>query len=150
MAINAPVRTRETDEAASGASVYVRVPATPKASGGWIGLQYIPDTGTGTEAKREDPYIAYRFPDLADWWHNDTDALSLDEDKFDHVAYQRIISLGPEAIRYILADLRDRQGHWFDALRELTHDDTVDANANGSMRRAREAWLNWGKAHDLL
>ena len=112
----------------------------------WV---FVRDSGTG-EA-RVDPTLAPRFWDLADWWHSDTDGMSLDRESFTHTAYQRIVEeLGKAAIPYILQDLQARHGHWYDALRILSGDDSVDAGANGSMRRARNAWLSWGKAKKYI
>ena len=97
-----------------------------------------------------DPLVAIRFADLADWWHADTDAMSMDRERYEHTAYKRILEMGSAVLRYMLADLRDRQGHWFDALVELSGDASVAAHAKGSMRTAREAWLAWGKAKRLI
>lgn len=95
--------------------------------------------------------VAMRFRDLADWWHADTDASSLDRDSFEHPAYRRIVEeLGKDAIPYILADLRDHDGHWFEALRQLTGNHSVDAGCKGNMRQARARWLRWGAEQKLI
>lgn len=92
----------------------------------------------GTDVTRE------LFRVLSSWWHADTDALSDVEEKFEHPAYQEIIHhLRQSAIPLILKDLRDRGGHWFEALEELTGDKHVNAHAS-SVMAARDAWLNWG------
>jgi hypothetical protein len=144
MTTEAPVRTlRERADAASSL-FYVGVPAS---NGDYrIEVSFIPDSGSGDE--RADPMAGIRFWDLADWWHSDTDGMSLDRQSFLHPAYRRIIDeLGEAAIPFILEDLEARHGHWFDALRELTGDDTVDLDAQGSIKRARDAWLRWGRTH---
>jgi hypothetical protein len=112
-------------------------------------VSFVRDSGTGEAYV--DPTIASRFTDLADWWHSDTDGMSVDFQSFEHPAYLRVLNeLGEAAIPYILEDLETRHGHWFEALRQLSGDDTVDADAQGSMKRARDAWLRWGKAHKFI
>ncbi len=110
---------------------------------------FVRDSGTG-EA-RVDSTIGSRFWDLADWWHSDTDGMSLDRESFTHTAYQRIVNnLGKAAIPYILQDLEERHGHWYDALGMLTGEDAVDAGVNGNLRQARKAWLRWGRTNHYI
>ena len=106
---------------------------------------------SGTAVTREDTVVREKFAILADWWHADTDALSSDRAAYQHPAYRRIVTeLGSAAIAPMLEDLRDRGGHWFDALTELTGDRTVESRAGGSMRRARDAWLSWGRQNGQI
>lgn len=145
----APVHLSEArGEASSGGAVYVRVPVA-KEAGNWIEVFDVPNNGT--QQATDDPSVALRFPDLAEWWHSDTDAMSTDREKFEHVAYQRIIKdLGKPALRFILEDLRDHRGHWFHALRELSGDHSIDAGVQGNMKRARDLWLQWGRSRKLI
>ena len=91
------------------------------------------------------------FRDLADLWHDATDALSSPDAKTEHPAYQKTIVLGQSVLRYILADLRDRGGHWFVALEEITGiQPQLPAGVLPSVQSERQAWLDWGRAHRLL
>ena len=90
------------------------------------------------------------FRALADWWHIDTDAMSSDRHKFQHDAYQRIIDeIGTAAVPYMLEDLEQSGAHWYAALQQLTNEDFNTA-ARGDLKRARKAWLTWGKTNRLL
>lgn len=142
----APIRVRQEGDSASSGTFYVGMPVLRDSYR--VQLLYVPDGGTD-EAPR-DVVTGIRFADLAEWWHEDRDAKSTDRQKYDHPAYRKILAMGDAVIPYILADMRDRGGHWFSALRQLSGDPTVDANANGSMKRAREAWLAWGKARGRI
>lgn len=64
------------------------------------------------------------------------------------ISYQRIISLGPDAVPLILADLAARPGHWFWALKVLTGND--EARGEITMEGARQIWLDWGRRQGLL
>ena len=91
------------------------------------------------------------FRNLADWWHEATDALSSPDEKVDHVAYQRIIKLDQSILPYILEDLRDHGGHWFVALEEITQmGPPIPNGVTPSLRAERDAWLSWGKASGIL
>jgi hypothetical protein len=92
-----------------------------------------------------------QFRALADWWHDATDALSSPDEKAEHAAYRRIVSLGQPALRYVLEDLRDHGGHWFMALEEITHmEPPIPAGVTPSLRAERDAWLSWGRATGVL
>src|SRR3990167_5432997 len=94
---------------------------------GWPRILSRPLEQAMTDTEMADPLVAIRFADLADWWHADTDAMSMDRERYEHTAYKRILEMGSAVLRYMLADLRDRQGHWFDALVELSGDASVAA-----------------------
>jgi hypothetical protein len=57
-------------------------------------------------------------------------------------AYQRIIGLGPQAVPYILRELRDRPAPWFWALWAITGEDP--AAGIYEFDQAARAWLTWG------
>ncbi len=67
-----------------------------------------------------------------------------------HPAYQRIIGLGPAVIPLILADLARQPDHWFWALRALTGEDPVPAEARGRVKAMADAWLQWGRENGYL
>jgi hypothetical protein len=122
---------------------------TSDARGIYSGPAVSPNSSAVTR-QIADP-LREQFRALADWWHEATDALSSPDEKAEHEAYQRIVSLGRPALRYILEDLRDHGGHWFMALEEITHmEPPIPAGVTPSLRAERDAWLSWGRATCVL
>ncbi|MEX0784235.1 MAG: hypothetical protein WD557_16465 [Dehalococcoidia bacterium] len=89
--------------------------------------------------------LPIHFAALSDWWHEGTGFLSSPNEIQAHPAYQRIMELGPDAVPLILADLRDRGGFWYPALRALTGVNPVPAEARGKPTLMKKAWLDWGR-----
>lgn len=118
-----------------------------------VGVRYVDygnPSSTGSVRQIANP-SRREFRNLADWWHEATDALSSPDEKVDHVAYQRIMRSGDQMLRYILEDLRDHGGHWFVALEEITKmGPPIPAGVTPSLRAERDAWLSWGKASGIL
>lgn len=114
-------------------------------------IAYVQTYQNGSGEERPDPLVGIRFHDLLDWWRMDTDGMSMDRDALEHPAYRRIVEdLGAAAIPFMLRDLRDNSGHWFEALRELSGEPNLDAPAKGNMRKARDLWLSWGKTRRVI
>lgn len=67
------------------------------------------------------------------------------EDMALHIAYQRIIGMGPEAVPLILAELEKEPDHWFWALYAITEADPVPEEDRGNLRKMAAAWIRWGK-----
>jgi hypothetical protein len=88
------------------------------------------------------------FDALVERWRRETQHLSLISKKVAHPAYFRIIGMGKPVVPLVLEELRDRPSHWFVALRFTANTDPVPQGANPS--RAREAWLEWGRAEGLV
>ena len=88
--------------------------------------------------------------DLADRWTRETAALSSITEKATHPAYQQIIGIGPRAVPFLLRQLRDGGGHWFWALKSITRQDPVPADARGNMQAMAKAWLDWGRKRALI
>ena len=88
--------------------------------------------------------------DLADRWTRETAALSSITEKATHPAYQQIIGIGPRAVPFLLRQLRDGGGHWFWALKSITRQDPVPADARGNMHAMTKAWLDWGRKRALI
>lgn len=62
-----------------------------------------------------------------------------------HPAYQRIIGMGQEAVRMIVAELRREPDHWFWALKAITGEDPVSAGDHGKIDRMTACWLKWAE-----
>ena len=105
----------------------------------------------GSQSLRAAPSFSSKvlFSVLADWWHEATDALSSPSRKVQHGAYRRIIDYGDQMVPFILADLSNRGGYWFAALEEITGASPVPDTAPPGMQAAIDAWLQWGRDHDL-
>lgn len=65
-------------------------------------------------------------------------------------AYQKIIAMGPEAIPFILNELRCRPDHWFWALNTLTDTNPIRAEHAGNFNEMVNDWLVWGRENDYL
>lgn len=65
-------------------------------------------------------------------------------------AYQSIIGMGPDALPFLLEELRENSGHWFWALKAISGVDPVAPRDRGSVSRMKKAWLDWGLAKGLL
>lgn len=95
-----------------------------------------------------DPDVASvqeEFAELANCWHDETDQLSSPSRITGHDTYLRIVSMGKRVIPLILEDLRERGGHWYRALRILSGEDPVPAEARGDVKQMRQLWLAWGR-----
>jgi hypothetical protein len=64
--------------------------------------------------------------------------------------YQNIIGMGPPVIPHILAEFEARPDHWAWALRVITGQDPVPAEAEGKLKAMARAWVDWGRARGLI
>tara|TARA_B100000315_G_C14347642_1_gene482527 strand:+ start:321 stop:641 length:321 start_codon:yes stop_codon:yes gene_type:complete len=85
-----------------------------------------------------------KFDDLAEQWSQQTGHESFFQRAALHPAYQQIIGMGPQAIPFILRDLRETHRHWFWALRAITGESPIPDESKGNIREMVEAWLDWG------
>ncbi|HEX3151244.1 MAG TPA: hypothetical protein VHR66_24415 [Gemmataceae bacterium] len=65
-------------------------------------------------------------------------------------SYQQIIGIGPPALPFILEELQREPNHWFWALKAITNEDPVPAEALGITRKMADAWIDWGRARGLV
>src|SRR5205823_3160610 len=70
--------------------------------------------------------------------------------KLQHPAYRAIIGMGDKVIPLILMELRDRPGHWFEALRAITKQTPVPVQDRADSKKVRKAWLEWGRDQGYL
>ncbi len=105
-------------------------------------------TSTPTKVSAEylsrDTLIERKFAALADEWHRETDHLSSPSRRVLHPAYHAILKMDLVAVPYILHDLRVRGGDWYAALRIITRTSPIPADAQGNVKRMKEAWFRWG------
>lgn len=94
--------------------------------------------------------LEHKFRRLVEQWRGETLFISSSTEKMMHPSYQRIIGMGPAVVPLLLRELQERGGHWFWALRAITEEDPVNPEDVGRVRKMTEAWLQWGKQHNLL
>ena len=98
----------------------------------------------------EEAIIQSVFHSLADRWYRETGLLSSASRKIRHPAYRRIIAFGFLVLPYVLEDLRNRGGHWFHALEEITKENPVDESMFGDMDMMTAAWVQWGRQNQYI
>lgn len=91
-----------------------------------------------------------RFRFLAQQWRNETQWLSSTTEIAMNPAYQAIIGMGAEALPMILDDLRQNSGHWYWALKAISNEDPVVPRDRGSIKKMKDAWLQWGETKGLV
>ena len=101
-------------------------------------------------ASRQSPGEYQRFLRLSRRWREDTQWLSSSTQIAMHPAYQAIIGMGDDALRWILADLRRTSAPWFWALKAISAEDPVPPSDRGVVCKMTEAWLEWGMQKGLL
>lgn len=100
-----------------------------------------PHLGSGSGIQKE---LAAEFSELADRWHRETGMYSLEIQKTSHPAYLRIIGMGSKAIPFILRDLEQNGGHWYQALESIVGYSPVQISKPGNIRQSKAQWLAWG------
>ena len=86
------------------------------------------------------------FSTLTVAWKRDTIFNSSATKILEHPAYQLIIQLGTSIVPLIINDLRNRNNHWYYALRILTGINPPE-NACQNMHTVRRFWLQWAKVN---
>lgn len=65
-----------------------------------------------------------------------------------HLAYQRIIGLGPSALPLILRELEREPSHWFWARNAIAGEDA--ALGVNDFDEAVKSWVNWGYCNGYM
>ena len=65
-----------------------------------------------------------------------------------HPSYRRIMGMGPDALPFILRELREHPDHWFVALNAITGEDPVPPDS--TFDQAVSAWIVWGMKNGYL
>ncbi len=99
-------------------------------------------TETGTDGE---PELDVRFQELADEWKQDCVFSSSVQEIAMHPAYQKIVGMGPSAVRMILRDLQREPHHWFWALHAITGENPVPEESQGNLDEMATAWIDWGR-----
>lgn len=89
--------------------------------------------------------VERNFHHLVDEWKAATALTSSGTELLLHPAYQRIIGMGKDAVRLIVAEMRREPDHWFWALKAITGEDPVAAGDRGKIDRMTASWLKWAE-----
>ena len=109
-------------------------------------IQHVADgtnNGLGLQARNG---VAAQVDELAKIWELERPQGVDVSEMISHLAYQRIIGLGPTVIPFILSKLERQPSHWFWALHVLTGADPVKPEHQGRLRDMANDWIEWGKA----
>lgn len=85
------------------------------------------------------------FKKLADQWKRDTAHLSIVSQRLRHPAYSCIMQMGISAIPLILEELERQPDHWFYALTQLTQENPIPVDFDGTVADAADLWISWGR-----
>ena len=61
-------------------------------------------------------------------------------------AYKELVAIGPEAVPYLLAEVKNDPDHLFLILSAITKVDPVPPQSRGKIHEMADAWLEWGKS----
>lgn len=89
------------------------------------------------------------FEILAAAWRNERGFTSSVIEMAMIPTYQHIIGMGPAALRWILADLKQTHDHWFWALKSIARFDPVPPRDRGNVAAMTKAWIEWGEKRGL-
>lgn len=84
------------------------------------------------------------FDNLVEQWRMETLASSIVSSRYRNPSYRKIISMGIQAVPWVLSELRDRPDRWCSALVDLTGERKIE-NESDSFQSAAEKWLKWGR-----
>ena len=104
----------------------------------------------GSDGSGQDAEAEQEFRRLADLWRKETGMSSSLSKKLQHPAYRQIIGMGHKALPWILRDLQDHPGAWFEALRTIAKQSPVPPEDRADPKKARAAWLKWGKERGFI
>lgn len=100
------------------------------------------------------------IPDIATWirlkrlirqWKRETLFFSSSHQSFMNSNYQKIIGMGMSVVPLLLQALKEDGPEHFDwALAAITSDNPVPQSVEGDIRSICDAWLDWGRRHNLI
>ena len=95
--------------------------------------------------------IELKFNQLANVWRTQIKFESSSTKIYKNTAYLEIIQMGPDVVPFMLKDLQQNGGHWFEALHLLTKQSpVVDQKYAGNIKELTQLWLNWGFSNKYL
>ena len=94
----------------------------------------------------------FLFMQLVKQWHIERGAMSLISEMVNCPSYQKIISMGEEAVPQILDLFEDgdtNPAFWLPALEAITGEDPVTEDMYGDRVKIAQAWLSWAKEKNV-
>lgn len=91
-----------------------------------------------------------QFRILADTWEEETILLSSSQKAAQHPAHQAIIEMGSPVVTHILQRMKERGGHWFEALSAITGANPIPTTHHGNIAAMQQDWLKWGAANGYI
>ena len=88
------------------------------------------------------------FREHATRWKRETQHCSSVTKMVMHPSYRRIMGMGPDALPFILRELREHPDHWFVALNAISGEDP--APPDSTFDQAVSAWVAWGMKNGYL
>jgi hypothetical protein len=85
------------------------------------------------------------FTRLTEEWKSQRGATSFASEIAMLPAYQRILTMGQDALPWILEELERELDHWFWALGSISGENPVPAESEGKMKEMARIWLEWGR-----
>jgi len=105
---------------------------------------YFSETSFSNDEAPSELNLKKEFDYLVEQWRRETLASSIVSARYRNPTYRKIISMGVQAVPWVLSELRDRPDRWFSALVELTGERKI-VNETDSFQSASEKWLKWGR-----
>jgi hypothetical protein len=102
------------------------------------------------QAKPIDRTVENRFHRLAGEWALEVRTISSLSAMVENEKYRQIVSMGWDAVPFLLHDLQQNNGFWFTALSEITKIRPFDPRDAGNRKKMAEAWIQWGKRKKLI
>lgn len=106
-----------------------------------------------TNAVKFEPLLAKRqlFEQYKRQWKRETMFLSNVKAKAMNLNYQRILTLGEDAIPWMLEDFQNGVFlDWFWALAVISGDNPIPEEIAGNVKAMAEAWIKWGQTKNYL
>ena|ERR1051326_3987663 len=89
--------------------------------------------------------IEQQFRSAATRWTRETAAHSSLTVRRRHSAYRELVSMGWNAVPFLLRALKDKPDYWFPVLREITGENPVAPEDRGDYEKMSESWRRWGQ-----
>jgi len=84
-----------------------------------------------------------RFRELKELWLNEVGLHSNPDILFNNENYKAIIDMGSEVIPYLIQDLQNGDGDWFNALAQITNTDPISEDHRGDYDAMTNDWVQW-------
>jgi hypothetical protein len=101
-------------------------------------------------ARTTSQQLEEKFLRLSTEWRQATGHLSNFGKRVTHIAYLKIVAMGPAVVPILLRETATRSGHWFSALHLITEANPVSDDMYGDIDAISEAWLRWGRENAYL